>query len=104
VELPADARQHRRISHRRLILPHSAVTSARRKSFSRLPEAHSVAPFLGQWYRHYPVPGAPALLAQFREEFDKHKEFMLAPAVHRDDGKLYMEPTLGIVKNTVLFR
>lgn len=64
----------------------------------------SVVPFLGQWNRHYPVPGAPPLLPRFKEEFQKHQEFMLAPAVHRGDGKLYMEPTLGIVKNVILFR
>ena len=63
-----------------------------------------VVPFLGQWNRHYPVPGAPPLLARFKEEFEKHKEFLLAPAIHRDDGKLYMEPTLGIIKNVLFFR
>jgi hypothetical protein len=64
----------------------------------------SVIPFLGQWNRHYPVPGAPLLLARFKDEFEKHKEFLLAPAVYHADGKLYIEPTLGIVKNTVNFR
>jgi hypothetical protein len=64
----------------------------------------TVVPFLGQWNRHYPVPGAPPLLPKFKEEFARHKEFMLAPAVHRTDGKLYMEPSLGIIKNVILFR
>ncbi len=64
----------------------------------------SIVPFLGQWSRNYPVPGDPPMLAKFKEEFDKHREFMLAPTIRRNDGKLYMEPTLGIVKNTVLFR
>jgi len=29
---------------------------------------------------------------------------MLAPAIHHADGKLYMEPMLGIIKNVVFFR
>ena len=64
----------------------------------------SIVPFLGQWNRHYPVPGAPPLLAEFREEFEKHKEFLLAPTIRRADGKLYMEPSLGIIKNVIFFR
>jgi hypothetical protein len=64
----------------------------------------SIVPFLGQWNRHYPVPGAPRLLARFKEEFETHKEFLLAPAIPRADGKLYMEPMLGIIKNVVFFR
>jgi hypothetical protein len=64
----------------------------------------SVVPFLGQWNRHYPVPGAPSLLPRFKEEFEKHGEFMLAPAVRHNDGLLYMESSVGIIKNVLLFR
>jgi hypothetical protein len=64
----------------------------------------SVIPFLGQWNFHYPVPGAPPLLARFKEEFENHKEFLLAPAIRRTDGNLYMEPELGIIKNVIFFR
>ncbi len=64
----------------------------------------SVVPFLGQWNRHYPVPGAPPLLARFKAEFEKHNEFLLAPAIPHADGKLYMEPRLGIIKNVIFFR
>jgi hypothetical protein len=64
----------------------------------------SIVPFLGQWNRHYPVPGTPLLLPTFKEEFDRHKEFMLAPAVPRADGKLYMNPELGIIKKAIIFR
>ncbi len=64
----------------------------------------SIVPFLGQWNRHYPVPGAPPMLARFKEQFQRHGEFLLAPAVRRADGKLYMEPSLGIIKNLVFFR
>lgn len=64
----------------------------------------SIVPFLGQWNRHYPVPGMPALLPRFKQEFAKHKELLLAPVVRRPDGRLYTEPTLGIVKNVINFR
>ncbi|MDZ7616655.1 MAG: hypothetical protein U1E05_06605 [Patescibacteria group bacterium] len=64
----------------------------------------SIVPFLGQWNRHYPVSGSPPMLARFKAEFEKHKEFLLAPTVRRADGNLYMEPSLGIVKNVILFR
>ncbi len=64
----------------------------------------SIVPFLGQWNRHYPVPGAPPLLPRFKEEFEKHNEFLLAPAIRRADGNLYMEPRLGIIKNIIFFR
>jgi hypothetical protein len=64
----------------------------------------SIVPFLGQWNRHYPIPGKPSLLARFKEEFERHQEFMLAPVVRRADGNQYMVPELGIIKNVVHFR
>jgi hypothetical protein len=63
-----------------------------------------IVPFLGQWNRHYPVPGAPALLPRFKDEFAKHNEFLLAPVTRRADGQLYADPKLGIIKNTIHFR
>lgn len=64
----------------------------------------TIVPFLGQWNRHYPIPGTPSMLARFKKEFEKHNEFLLAPAIRRPDGNLYIEPRLGIVKNVILFR
>ena len=64
----------------------------------------SVIPFLGQWNRHYPVLGVPALLPRFKSEFAKHQEFLLAPTVVKQNGQRYIVPELGIVKNTLLFR
>jgi hypothetical protein len=64
----------------------------------------SIVPFLGQWNRHYPIPGMPPMLPKFKREFEKHQEFMIAPAVRRDDGQLWFEPELGIIKNILLFR
>ncbi len=63
-----------------------------------------IVPFLGQWNRHYPVPGTPSLLPRFKAEFERHQEFLLAPTVIRADGQRYMVPELGIVKNILLFR
>ena len=64
----------------------------------------TIVPFLGQWNRHYPIPGRPSLLARFKEEFEKHQEFMLAPVTRHADGNQYMQPDLGIIKNVVHFR
>jgi hypothetical protein len=64
----------------------------------------SIVPFLGQWNRHYPIPGAPALLPRFKREFEKHQEFLLAPVTRRADGQLYVDHELGIIKNSILFR
>jgi len=64
----------------------------------------TIVPFLGQWNRHYPIPGLPQMLPRFKQEFDRHKEFLLAPAVRRADGQLWFEPELGIVKNEIHFR
>lgn len=64
----------------------------------------NIAPFIGQWNRHYPDPGIPALLPHFQNEFSKHNEFLLAPVVRRPDGKLYAEHGLGIIKNAIHFR
>jgi len=64
----------------------------------------TIVPFLGQWNRHYPIPGIPSLLARFKVEFEKHQEFLLAPVTRRADGKLYTEPLLGIIKHTAYFR
>lgn len=64
----------------------------------------TIVPFLGQWNRHYPIPGTPQMLPKFKREFQKHGEYMLAPVVRREDGQLHIEPTLGIVKKTIEFR
>ncbi len=63
-----------------------------------------IVPFLGQWNRHYPVLGTPAALPRFKQEFETHQEFLLAPAVPRPDGNLSMEPRLGIIKKVIHFR
>jgi hypothetical protein len=52
----------------------------------------------------YPIPGSPELLPGFKREFAKHNEFMLAPAVRRQDGQFWFEPELGVVKTVIHFR
>jgi hypothetical protein len=61
-------------------------------------------PLLGQWNRHYPIPGIPSLLNRFKHEYELHGEFMLAPVVRRADGQSYMDHRLGIVKKRVKLR
>jgi hypothetical protein len=63
-----------------------------------------VVPFLGQWNRQYPIRGNPEMLPRFKEEFAHHKEFMLAPVVRKQDGQLWFECELGIIKNLIAFR
>ena len=63
-----------------------------------------IVPFLGQWNRMYPVPGMPAMLPRFKQEFDRHREFLLAPVTRRPDGQRYIDTELGIVKNSIEFR
>lgn len=63
-----------------------------------------IMPLLGQWNRVYPIPGQPALLPRFKREFQKHKEFLLAPVTRRADGQLWCSPELGIIKNHIEFR
>lgn len=63
-----------------------------------------IVPFLGQWNRMYPVPGEPAMLPRFKQEFARHGEFLLAPVTRHPDGQLYVDYQLGIIKNSILFR
>jgi hypothetical protein len=59
---------------------------------------------LGRWNRHYPIPGTPPLLPRFKEEFTKHKEYLLAPVLKGADGKLWTRPEMGIIKRQIHFR
>lgn len=65
---------------------------------------HATMPFFGQLNRMYPVPGQPNILAHFKQEYQKHKQFLLAPVVKRVDGQLWCEHTLGIEKSLITFR
>jgi hypothetical protein len=61
---------------------------------------------LGQYYRtnkmNY-LPGSPPMLERFREEYNKHGEFMLAPVIKREDGQFYVDAELGIIKREIHF-
>ncbi len=59
---------------------------------------------LGQVRRMHPISGAPPLLPRFKEEFQKHGEFLLAPVTRRADDQLWLDVECGIVKNVVYFR
>jgi len=57
-----------------------------------------------RWNRMYPVPGSPPLLPRFKEEYNKHKEFLLAPVTRRADGQNYVDVDCWIIKNCITFR
>jgi hypothetical protein len=58
----------------------------------------------GQLNRMYPIPGQPNLLARFKQEYARHKEYLLAPVTRRDDGQLWVDVELGVVKRSIHFR
>jgi hypothetical protein len=53
--------------------------------------------------RMHPTPGISVMLPQFKREFAKHGEYLLAPVIARD-GQLWFEVELGIIKRTIYFR
>ncbi|MEM9251915.1 MAG: hypothetical protein AAGB29_06155 [Planctomycetota bacterium] len=44
------------------------------------------------------------MVSRFIAEYEKHGEFMLAPAVQRDDDQLYLNPHKGIIKRELIVR
>lgn len=44
------------------------------------------------------------MVTKFIAEYEKHGEFMLAPAVQRDDDQLYLNPQKGIIKRELVIR
>jgi len=50
------------------------------------------------------APLLQPLLPRFKEEFAKHKEYLLAPVLKGADGKLWARPELGIIKRQIHFR
>lgn len=68
--------------------------------------ALNIVPFtlLGQVRRMHPLEGESEGLARFREEFEQHQEYLLAPVERRADGKQWAIPELGIIKRSILFR
>jgi hypothetical protein len=64
---------------------------------------------VGQVVRMHPqfgtaAPGTPDMLARFKQEYERHGEFMLAPVVQRDDDQLYMNVQQGIIKRELIVR
>ena len=64
----------------------------------------SIAHFIGRWQRMYPVPGrTDMMLPRFKEEFARHKQFMIAPQVPRN-GQNFADHKVGIIKQNIEFR
>ncbi len=66
--------------------------------------SNATMPFFGQVNRMYPITGQPNLLAKFKDEFEKHKQFMICPVTKRADGLNWASPEIGIVKHLITFR
>ena len=63
------------------------------------------APLVGRAVRMHPQFGnAPDMLSQFKRDYHRHGEFMLAPVVQRDDDQLYMNVHKGIIKRELIIR
>jgi hypothetical protein len=60
--------------------------------------------FAGRANRMHPIPGVPPMLPRFKEQYEKHGEYLLAPVTRRDDGQLWFDVELGIVKRKICFR
>jgi hypothetical protein len=60
--------------------------------------------FVGRANRMHPLPGVPPMLPCFKEQYQQHGEYLLAPVTRRDDGQLWVDVELGIVKRKISFR
>jgi hypothetical protein len=60
--------------------------------------------YIGRFNRMHPPLDSPPLLARFKEEFQRHGEFLLAPVTRRNDGQLWTDVEFGIVKTSMQFR
>lgn len=60
--------------------------------------------YLGRFNRMHPPTDSLALLARFKEEFQRHGEYLLAPVTRRNDGQLWTDVEFGIVKSSIQFR
>lgn len=60
--------------------------------------------WFGRVDRMYPSPESASLLPKFKEQYKKHKEYLLAPVTRRADGKQWADIEFGLVKTTIHFR
>jgi len=49
------------------------------------------------------LPDIPPMLERFKQEYAKHREFLLAPVTKRADGQMYFDVELGIIKRKIEF-
>lgn len=59
---------------------------------------------LGRVNRMNPLPESPSQLPRFKMEYERHREFLLAPVTRRSDGKLWTDVEFGLVKTSIQFR
>ena len=61
-------------------------------------------PAPSQVQRMQPLPQNPKMLQDFKREYIKHGEFLLAPVVQHDNDELHINVQAGIVKRECVFR
>jgi len=61
-------------------------------------------PPLGQVQRMHPLSHMPEMLMEFKREYLRHHEFLLAPVVQRDDNQLWFNANAGIIKRELVLR
>lgn len=59
---------------------------------------------VGQVQRMHPLPSLPNMLADFKREYLRHGEFLIAPVVQRDDDQLWFNANAGIIKRELVLR
>lgn len=58
----------------------------------------------GQIQRMHPLEGVPAMLENFKREYLRHREFLLAPVVLGDDDRICFNVGAGIIKRELVLR
>lgn len=59
---------------------------------------------LGRVNRLNPRSESPSQLPTFKEQYKRHREYLLAPVTRRNDGRLWTDVEFSIVKTAILFR
>jgi hypothetical protein len=50
------------------------------------------------------VPGSPLLIPRFKQNYEKHREFLIAPVTRRGSNQFWVDVELGVVQAKVHFR
>ena len=53
---------------------------------------------------HPHLGGDPSMLPRFKQEYEKHGKYLLAPVTRHADGQLYVDVDCGVEKTILHFR